>query len=60
MDSPAETEEKAELKKVDPEKSKVKDTEEIAQKTMPVDSSEVDENEKPVTQSGSVDLSKID
>jgi len=60
VDSPAETDEKAELKKADPEKSTVKDTEEIAQKTMPVDSSEVDENEKPVTQSGSVDLSKMD
>ena len=60
VDSPAETDEKAELKKADPEKSTVKDTEEIVQKTMPVDSSEVDDNEKPVTQSGSVDLRKMD
>jgi hypothetical protein len=58
--SPAETDEKAELKKEDPEKSTVKDTEKIAQNTMPVDSSEVDDNEKPVTQSGSVDLREMD
>ena len=55
VDSPAETDEKAELKKADPEKSTVKDTEEIAQKTIPVD-----ENEKPLTQSGLVDLREMD
>ncbi|MEO1822514.1 MAG: flagellar assembly protein FliH, partial [Candidatus Lambdaproteobacteria bacterium] len=60
VDSPAESDEKAELKTADPENSTVKDTEEIAQETMPVDSSEVDDNEKPVTQSGSVDLREKD
>ena len=60
VDSPAETDEKAELKKADPEKSTGKDTEEIAKKTMSVESSKVDENEKPVTQSGSVDLREKD
>jgi hypothetical protein len=60
VDSPAESDEKAELKTANPEKSSVKDTEEIAQKTVPVDSSEVDNNEKPVTQSGSVDLREMD
>ena len=60
VNSPSETDEKAELKKVDAEKSTVKDTEEITQKTMPVDSSEVDDNEKPMTQSGSVDLHEMD
>ena len=59
MDSVAETDKEMELKKDYPDKSTIKDAEGILQETKKVASSEADGNEQTMTQSGSIDLSKL-
>ena len=60
LDSLEETNKETELNKEDPEKNTVKDADGIFQETKKADSSKSDVNEKTMTQSGSIDFSKLD